>query len=319
VRNGFRCPTTTASTTSADVQDKRFEDDGELDFSQGVISPIGRLGDEILVNGTHDPHVEITDERVRFRLLNASTARIYDIGVADERPFELIGTDGGLMEKPQTVRRVTLSPADRIEIVAEFEPGETAVLRSFEPELGTDFFNERFIGGDDNLDLLEVRAAETLDRSPEIPARLARAEPLDEGDASRVRESELSGSSSINGESFDMGRIDEIVESGAIEVWEVKNGSGIPHSFHPHGVRFRVLEIAGGPPPPQLSGWEDTVLIQPNERARLLIGFEEYADPASPYMFHCHILEHEDRGMMGQMVVVEPGQEPQPPHDAHDR
>ncbi len=101
-------------------------------------------------------------------------------------------------------------------------------------------------------------------------------------------------------------------------VWQVENVSGTPHSFHPHGVSFRLLDYAGSPPPPQLSGWEDTVLVPPNESIRFLVRFQPYADPATPYMFHCHILEHEDRGMMGQMVVVEPGQEAQRPPDAHE-
>jgi suppressor of ftsI len=81
------------------LQDKRLHDDGSLDFSERWISPIGRLGDTILVNGTYDPYLEIGDERVRFRLLNASNARIYNIGFADDREFDLIATEGGLLER----------------------------------------------------------------------------------------------------------------------------------------------------------------------------------------------------------------------------
>jgi blue copper oxidase len=82
------------------LQDKRLDGDGRLDFSQGAISPIGRLGDDMLVNGTHDPHLEVHDRLVRFRFLNASTARAYNVGFADGRPFSLVGTDGGLLEAP---------------------------------------------------------------------------------------------------------------------------------------------------------------------------------------------------------------------------
>jgi FtsP/CotA-like multicopper oxidase with cupredoxin domain len=75
-------------------------------------------------------------------------------------------------------------------------------------------------------------------------------------------------------------------------------------------VTFRVLAYAGAPPPPHLAGPKDTVLVPPGKKARLAVEFTDYADPHLPYMFHCHLLEHEDRGMMGQLVVVEPGQRP---------
>jgi suppressor of ftsI len=84
-----------------------------------------------------------------------------------------------------------------------------------------------------------------------------------------------------------------------------------PHSFHPHGVRFRVLSVAGAAPPPELAGWKDTVYLRPNEDYRLIMRFTDYADAGTPYMYHCHLLRHEDEGMMGQFVVVEPGTDAQ--------
>jgi FtsP/CotA-like multicopper oxidase with cupredoxin domain len=287
------------------LQDKKFEDDGSLDFSRGPISPTGLLGDEILVNGTHDPHLEVTTERVRLRLLNASGARVYNIGFADDREFDLIATDGGLLEAPRAMDRIQLSAGERAEIVAEFEPGEKVSLRSFEPDLGTNFWDGRFAGGDDSFDLLEIRPAAELAPAPEIPKRLPTQEPLAESGATQVRRFELSGQGSIDGRSLEMTRIDEVVEVGTTEVWEVSNASGIPHNFHPHDVRFRVLEYAGGPPPPHLEGLKDTVYIPPNETVRVVTEFSDYTDPELPYMFHCHVLQHEDRGMMGQYTVVE--------------
>ncbi len=82
----------------------------------------------------------------------------------------------------------------------------------------------------------------------------------------------------------------------------------MPPDFHVHGVSFRVIDYAGGPPPPQIAGWKDTVYIPPFQTVRLLVPFGGYADPHHPYMYHCHMLEHEDAGMMGQFVVIEPGQ-----------
>jgi blue copper oxidase len=285
------------------IQDKRLDDDGGLDHSQAPISPIGRLGDEILINGTHDPHVDVHHERVRLRLLNASTARVYDVGFADGRPFTLVATDQGLVERPRRLDRVRLSVGERAEIVVELEPGERTVLRSFPPDLGTDFFNARFAGGDDSFDLLQLRAADTLEPpAAALPDRLAA--PPDVDASAPVRRFDLSSSSSINGRSMDMDRIDQVVRLGTSEVWEVRNTTGLPHSFHPHLVRFRVLEYDGGPPPAALAGWKDTVLVPPGVTLRAAVRFEDHADPEHPFMFHCHLLEHEDRGMMGQFLVT---------------
>jgi FtsP/CotA-like multicopper oxidase with cupredoxin domain len=290
------------------VQDKRLNDDGRLDFSQSIISPIGRLGDEILVNGTHDPYLEVSDRLVRLRLLNASTARSYNFAFADEREFELIATDGGLLERPERMDRVQLAVGERAEIVVALEPGEELVLRSFEPDLGANPFEGRFAGADDSFDVLAIRAADELDDSPELPSELVAAEGPEPSEASGVRRFEL-GNRDINGMEMDMARIDEVVEVGETEIWEVENTSGTPHSFHVHDVRFRIIDYAGAPPPPELTGLKDTVYVPPGETIRVAIAFEDYADPSAPYMFHCHILEHEDRGMMGQFVVVEPGQD----------
>jgi FtsP/CotA-like multicopper oxidase with cupredoxin domain len=290
------------------IQDKRFMSDGSLDFSKRPISPTALLGDEILVNGTHDPHVRVSSERVRLRLLNASNARVYNVGFADGRPFLLIATDGGFTEAPVGIDRIQLSPGERAEIVAVFEPGEEVVLRSFEPQLGTNFFDGRFSGADDSFDLLEFRAADDLEPSPELPERIAPAESPDDNGAARVRRFELSGQGMINGRAMDMTRIDHVVDVGATEIWEVANNSGTPHNFHVHDVRFRVLEYGGDAPPAHLGGLKDTVYVPPNETARLLIAFGDYSDPELPYMFHCHVLQHGDRGMMGQFTVVEPGQ-----------
>ena len=214
------------------VQDKRFEDDGELSLSEGPISPIGQLGDVILVNGTFDPHLTVETTRVRLRLLNASSARTYNFGFSDEREFDLIATDGGLLDAPRRLDRVQLSPGERAEIVVRFRPGEELILRSFEPELGgVDFFNARFSGADDTFDILELRAAGELAESPPVPRRLVARRAPDPAGAARTRRFELSGSSSINGRKMDMSRVDQWVPLDTTEICEIENGAGIPHSF----------------------------------------------------------------------------------------
>lgn len=272
------------------IQDRRLEDDGSLEFSAGLISPISRLGDEILINGTHDPHLVIDRQRTRLRLLNASAARIYEIGFSDGRKFDLIATDQGLLERPERLDRVPLSPGERAEIVVELRAGESVVLRSFKPNLGSDFFNERFSGGDDSFDLLELRGQDQLGPSPELPVPLAQPSPFGQPDSGAVRRFELSSSSTINGEEMDPARIDEVVPLHATEIWEVENQTGVPHTFHPHGTSFRILEYEGEPAPPHLTGPKDNVLVRPNESVRLLIRFGDSADVAAPFMFHCHLL-----------------------------
>jgi FtsP/CotA-like multicopper oxidase with cupredoxin domain len=279
------------------VQDKQLEDDGSLDLGVDPFGPVGRLGDEILVNGTYDPYVEVEHQRVRLRVLNASDARIYNVGFSDDRAFQLIGTDGGLLAAPHRTRRVHLSPGERAEIVAAFEPGERVTLRSFEPDLGTDFFTARFSGGDDTFDLLQIRAADELAAAPPVPERLADVPAPDEAEATRTRRFGLSSSDAINGLSMEMTRIDQRVGAGTTEIWEVRNQTGTPHNFHVHGVSFRVLDEPGP------AGWKDTVFAPPGETLRLLIRFGGSRDARTPYMFHCHVLAHEDRGMMGQFVV----------------
>jgi FtsP/CotA-like multicopper oxidase with cupredoxin domain len=300
------------------IQDKRFQADGSLDFSQPLISPTGRLGEQILINGTYNPHLRVRHQRTRFRLLNASNARIYNVGFVDGRTFQLIATDGGLLEAPERLTRIQLSPGERAEIVAAFRPGERVLLRSFPPQLGTNFMLERLTGGDDSFDLLQIRGAATLAHSREIPPHLSPLPHLHADHAPRTRRFELSDQLEINGKKMDMGRFDAVVTAGATEIWEVHNGSPLPHSFHVHDVRFRVLEYAGAAPPPQLKGLKDTVYVPSGSSVRVLIRFGEYADPTAPYMFHCHLLQHEDHGMMGQFVVVKPGQTVRPPHDGHE-
>jgi FtsP/CotA-like multicopper oxidase with cupredoxin domain len=102
-----------------------------------------------------------------------------------------------------------------------------------------------------------------------------------------------------------MARIDERIRVGTSELWEVENRAGIPHSFHVHDARFEIVEIAGARPPAVMTGLKDTVLVPPGETVQLLTRFTDYTSPSEPYMFHCHLLEHEDRGMMGQFVVVD--------------
>ncbi|UOQ57632.1 multicopper oxidase domain-containing protein [Leucobacter allii] len=288
------------------VQDRRFADDGGFVLSGDGAEP-GLLGDTVLVNGTVGPVHEVRRERTRLRLLNASTARSYRFALPD-RPLTMIAGDGGLLDAPLPLDAIQLSPGERAEVIVEMRAGETLRLRSEAVELGGVLLPGAS-GGGDAFDVLELRAAETLEPSPEPtwePSAHAEADALHETDAVETREFELNGRE-INGERMDLGRVDAAVELGATELWAVRSTQAIPHSFHVHDVQFRILSVDGAPPPPELAGRKDTVLLEPQRRYLLLMRFDDYADPDHPYMFHCHMLLHEDEGMMGQFVVVESG------------
>lgn len=287
------------------VQDVAFGDDGSLRVREGGF--VGALGDEVLVNGTLGPFFDVTTEAVRLRLLNASTARVFAFRFSDAREFALVATDGGLLDAPVSTDVIQLSPGERAEIVVRMTPGESVVLRSERPDLGgtVPLFGGS-AGADDRFDVLELRAADELEPRAEVPAVLVQGDRLDPLAADVQRRFDLDGTQ-INQHPMAMDRIDVVAEVGTTEIWVVRNGMAFPHNFHVHDVQFQILDIAGAPPPPELAGWKDTVYLRPNEDYRLIMRFDDYADAEHPYMYHCHLLRHEDQGMMGQFLVVEPG------------
>ncbi|WP_256839523.1 multicopper oxidase family protein [Ornithinimicrobium faecis] len=280
--------------------------------SRGEIEPTREFGDRVLVNGTEGPYAEVSTEVVRLRLLNGSPMRVYQFRLDDGSPLVQVASDGGLLPQTHEATSVRLSPGERAEVLVAMEPGETRTLRSIAPDLGQNFISERFSGGEDKFDVLQLRAADELAASPEVPVELAPDILEHAGDpeaVDEVREFRLSGRQ-INGAQMRMDHADEVVTLGDTEVWEVVNNGGEFHSFHVHDVQFRVLSVDGREPGPELSGLKDTILTEEGVTYRLLMTFTDYADATMPYMYHCHLLTHEDQGMMGQFVVVEEGQEP---------
>jgi blue copper oxidase len=288
------------------VQDKNFTGAKQLDLGQSF-GGTGILGDTILVNGTIAPYQEVNSEKVRLRILNASNARSYNVGLPGDRQFTLIGTDGGLLPVPVQVSRVQLSPGDRAEIIIAMRPGERTVLRSYPPDLGANFLTSRFTGGDDSFDILQLRAARQLTPRPALPAALAPAPHAQGAVTATTRTFDLGGNT-INGKGMDMGRIDFTERAGTTQTWQVANRDGLPHNFHIHGVQFQVLSVDGAAPPVAYQGWQDTIYVRPGGTARIAVPFGAHADPRHPYMYHCHLLYHEDQGMMGQFTVTRPGQ-----------
>ncbi|MFT7837810.1 multicopper oxidase domain-containing protein [Saccharothrix sp. BKS2] len=272
------------------------------------------IGDEILVTGTIGPYFDVTTRLVRLRLLNGSNARLYDFGFSDDRSFSLVATDGGLLAEPWETTRLHLSPGERAEVVVAFRPGERVELRSHPSDHGGSL--GRLDGFDDRLDICRFRAAGTLADDTELPAVLAVVPDL-AGEAVAEERSFVLASDRINGRSMAMDRIDFGVRGGTVEVWEVTNDNGYLHNFHVHDVRFQVLAVDDETPEPPLRGRKDTVLLLQEKRYRLAMRFGDHTDPNVPYVYHCHLPQHEDEdedededeGMMGQFVVLGEGEQ----------
>jgi FtsP/CotA-like multicopper oxidase with cupredoxin domain len=288
------------------VQDRAFDGDNQFEQRVPLGGSLGAIGDEILVNGTIGPYFDVTTRLVRLRLLNGSNARLYHFGFSDDRRFSLVATDGGLLAEPWETDRLYLSPGERAEIVVAFEQGERVELRSYPSDHGGTL--GRLDGFDDRLDLCQFRAADTLSGDTEVPGVLGAAPDL-AGEPVAEERSFALASDQINGRSMAMDRIDFGVREGTVEVWEVTNDNGFLHNFHVHDVQFQVLTVDGAAPEPPLRGWKDTILLVQGKRYRLAMRFRDHTDPNTPYMYHCHLLQHEDNGMMGQFVVLGDGEQ----------
>ena len=272
------------------VQDRSFTRDMQLDYT-GAYNPDGTLGDTLLVNGTIHAAFDVATELVRLRLLNGSNARIYDFRLSSGNSFIQIASDGGLLNERLEMQSLRLTPGERAEIVVSFKgmgPGDHL-------DLMTD---------DVSVLRLNLKGKSRVDAS--IPPVLNNLP--DASDNGKVdRRFVLFGMGemvSINGAIFDMRWVDEKGITNREEVWEVYNSpdmmGGMTHNFHVHGTQFRVLTRGGTLPPPNERGWKDTVALDAEEEVRLLVQFQD----EGLFMYHCHILEHEDNGMMGQIEIT---------------
>ncbi|WP_070119562.1 multicopper oxidase family protein [Bacillus marinisedimentorum] len=280
------------------VQDRTFTEDGNITYNLNMPDVMmGLHGDTVTVNGAINPYKEVPRGKVRFRLLNGSNARIYDFQLDNGESFHQIASDGGLLEKPVEMDSLTLSPGERAEIIVDFsdyKKGETVQLT----DSGTPF--------------IEFRVDNKKGNDSPLPDKLADIPEPDRSSAKRTREIAMQGMGpmvNINGKQMDINRIDEVLKLHEPEIWGITNPKmrmmgnegGLAHPFHVHGVQFQVLSRDGNQPPQNERGWKDTVLVYPGEEVEVLATW----DYKGIFMYHCHILEHEDAGMMGQIKVEE--------------
>jgi bilirubin oxidase len=298
------------------IQDRRFHDDGALlhfptNFNPAT-DPALRKGGNFLVNGVEAAVLEVGAQVVRLRILNASNARIYNFGFSDNRTFHQVASDGGFLRAPVPLSRLMLAPAERAEILVDFgsDQGTTLMLRSFNGGMSNSLVPPPLQDTWDtaDFDLLEISVgAARSNPVTTIPAGLTTVEAIPDSEAVNLgsaRPFELNANPfGINGLRMNINVINETIRLGDTEVWEITNPSTQAHPFHVHGDSFQILTRDGFPPPENELGWKDVVLVRPRETVRIVKRFLDYSDSTNPYMFHCHILEHEDVGMMGQWVV----------------
>ena len=305
------------------LQDRRFNRDGGFEYlsTMGDVE-MGYEGDVILVNGTIDPHVVLRRQRTRLRVLNGSNSRIYMLGRDDGADLVIIGSDGSLLERPVRQRRARLGPGERIELLVDMQPNKAVTLMSYPViagAMGSGMMMRGMRGNSETFPIIELRAAQLETNDLSVPERLIAVPHWNPVQAARTRiitldmammgmgrmgSPAMDGPMGINRRSMDINRIDLRIPLGSVEIWEIRNATPLTHPFHIHDVQFRVLDRAGTPPEPYEHGLKDTVLVDAGSAVRIITEFSDFADPDHPYMYHCHILEHEDAGMMGQFVVV---------------
>lgn len=319
----------TIDAAAADARQDRGMMDGMGGMQSMMAAMMGVLGDQVLVNGR--PAAEYAVERApyRLRLCNASNTRTYKLAWSDGTPLTVIASDGGLL--PAAVRRdyVMLAPAERIELWVDFAqwPADaTPALRSLPFEAGMrmgGMMGSATLPDGAALTVLALRVGRNAARATTPPTALSRvpaADPAQAINAGRPKVFRLTMGMmrwGINGEPFDMLAASalETVRLGTQEVWEFRNdaamGMAMAHAMHVHGMSFRVLGRAverraqDGYDSVRAGfvddGWKDTVLVMPGERVRILVRFEDYT---GLFLYHCHMLEHEDTGLMRNYRVT---------------
>ncbi len=292
------------------LQDRRSYRDRSFTYAPSPMDLLsGYLGDVGLVNGVPGASLPVTASLYRFRILNGSNARIFRLALSDSRALHVIGSDGGLLERPIAAASVDLGPGERLDVLVDFSdlvPGRTVSLRSLGFAAGGMGMGGSATQGAP-MELLRLNVERLGPLTPPLPDRLVPIERLDPSRAVSTRRfvfemtmPPFAGGARINGRSFSPSRIDERVRLGDLELWEFVNASNEPHPVHVHAASFQVVSRSRGALGPQDLGWKDTVLTWPGETVRVAIRFSHYP---GLYVLHCHNLEHEDAGMMLNVEV----------------
>jgi FtsP/CotA-like multicopper oxidase with cupredoxin domain len=287
------------------LDDVKLDADGSLNAATTDLDRmLGRQGNVLLVNGQRAP-VALrvgAGARERWRFVNGANGRYFNLRIPGLR-FLVIGSDGGLLAQPYSTDTLLVTPGERYDVLVTFDgsPGASAVLQTVHYDRGHD------IPDPGPQDLLRVAYGAAASAPPSLPVSWGDAPRLPITDGTPVRpfvlaEYEQPGVPvlfTINGEQWPDNRPVHVTR-GDIEIWEVRNDAAMDHPFHLHGMFFQVLPEGGTPP--VADGWKDTVNVPQRSTLRFAVQY----DPVGMWMFHCHILEHAELGMMGDLMVMPP-------------
>jgi FtsP/CotA-like multicopper oxidase with cupredoxin domain len=287
------------------LSDNRFDSTGAIAFPDpsSIQAEIdlenGREGNVLFVNGQVTPTISIRRGEVQlWRIVNASASRVYRLALAGDSLIH-VGSDGGLFEHPRTVPELLLANSGRVEILVRGTgaAGHRAVLEDlpydrYMPQTRPDDW-------DSTRTLLSMRVTSAPPVRPmEIPSVLRPIPPIDTTNVAAHRVVVMS-QGLIDGKRMDVNRVDLRSRLGTTEIWEVQNVVGMDHPFHLHGFHFQVLDRDGVPEP--YRSWKDLVNVPKHSSVRIVVHF---ADFPGKWMYHCHILDHEDEGMMGILELL---------------
>jgi len=293
------------------IGDRTFDRHNQLTdpFSDRRPPNDGILGEGVLVNGAFMPYRRVSARRYRLRFLNISSYRSYNLQLSNGAPMVQIATESGLMPRPIRRREILLGPGERVEVIVDFAgmAGESVELRSSKRHAGRNSIGARTYGG--ALMQFRVAAERVPDRS-RIPRQL-RPLPAWTRKAKRTPDQRweiaiggfFKPTWRINGRTFNPARSEAFPRLGTTETWEIVNKTSVAHVMHLHHTDWYLLERNGSPPPPWEDCLKETFFVFPNEKI-LLAG--HFCDHAGKFAVHCHMLDHEDHGLMSQFQVVRP-------------
>ncbi len=287
------------------VTDLRLDAQGRIAPNTGFDMIGGRIGSLLLVNGRIAPRLAVRDgETLRLRVLNACSARFLEL-TPGRGAFTQVASDGGLLGAPVAgLSSVRVAPAERVELLVT-GAGPVGALATLQTRAHT---GAMMMGGASspaaNVLTLETISGPAV--AVTVPAILRPISELPAATATRrivLTGDGMMSSFAINGRVFDMGRIDAVMRRGEVERWDVVNDSFMDHPFHIHGTQFQVVSrtASGRTTPEPWLAWKDTVDVRAGETVAIKVRQEL----PGLRMFHCHILEHEDAGMMATLSVVD--------------
>lgn len=271
------------------------------------------FGNRLLVNGIERPFLEVAARRYRVRLLNTSPFRPYNLKLSNGAAMTQIATESGLIPKPLARKEILLGPGERAEVIIDFKglQGRSLVLETGPVSSpGVIPATAPAIGK-----FMEFRVSKRAKETSRIPAKL-RPLPSWVGQASAQPHriwafgvgvnAQGRAAWTINGQAFDHHRVDAHPELDAVETWMLVNASPVAtsHYIHIHDVDWKVLSRNGAPPPPGEDALKETFRLDPGE---VVVVAGKLSDHLGHYMLHCHMLQHEDHGMMTAFEVVPKG------------